>query len=195
MKDKSVIKDLELIKRLNKGDKSAFEYLYDRYHQPLYLHAYSKLRDRELARDVVHDLFSVLWEKRENIRINTQLSSYLYTSVRNRVIDHIVKEQSKRQYLLSLNEYLEAKHSITDHLVREKMLSEQIENVVANLPPRLKQVFEMSRKQFLSHREISQRLNLSEQSVKSYMKDALRVLRARFSLIPWLAILAWTKIF
>lgn len=172
--------EADLLKRLQAGEESVFEVLYDQYFSALYVHAYNKLRDREVAKDIVQDLFVTLWEKRASIPINKSISSYLYISVRNRTLDYIAKERSKEKYLDTLVDFIEAKHSFTDHRVREKMLEEQIESVLDSLPPRLKEVFQLSRKQHLTHRQISEKLNLSEQSVRSYVKDALKVFRTKF---------------
>ncbi|MBD1422745.1 RNA polymerase sigma factor [Sphingobacterium chuzhouense] len=182
-----------LLHELQKGDESAFRQIYNQYYGVLYLHAYNKLRDRETAKDIVHDLFAGIWQKRESLTITGKLSSYLYASVRNRILDYISKEQSKANYLESLTQRMESQYEATDHRVREKMLEEQIENVLLQLPPRIREIFELSRKQYLSHKEISQRLNLSEQSVRSYIKDALRALRMKLGSFPWILFLIYCK--
>lgn len=178
-----------LLRELQKGDECAFRQIYNQYYGVLYLHAYNKLRDRETAKDIVHDLFAGIWQKRESLTITGKLSSYLYASVRNRILDYISKEQSKANYLESLTRQMENQYEATDYHVREKMLQEQVENTLMQLPPRVREIFEMSRKQYLSHREISQKLNLSEHSVRSYIKDALRVLRMKFGAFPWILFL------
>lgn len=190
-----VCEEETLLKALRKGNTLAFQQLYNQYHGTLYLHAYNKLRDREAAKDIVHDLFTGIWQKRESLTITGKFSSYLYASVRNRIIDYISKEQSKSSYLASLAQQLESQYEATDHRIREKMLQEQVENVLAKLPPRVREVFELSRKQYLSHKEISEKLNLSEQSVRSYIKDALRILRMKFGAFPWILFVLYCKFF
>lgn len=192
---KSGMDEADLLKRLQVGEENIFEALYDQYFSALYLHAYNKLRDREVAKDIVHDLFVSLWEKRASIPINKSISSYLYVSIRNRTLDYLAKEKSKEKYLDSLIDFMEASPSATDHRVRKKMLEEQIDQVLDNLPPRLKEVFQLSRKHHLTHREISEKLNLSEQSVRSYVKDALKVFRTRFGSFLWTLLCVYFKIF
>ncbi len=189
------IEEKVLLQELQKGNTLVFQQLYNQYYSTLYLHAYNKLRDREAAKDVVHDLFAGLWQKRESLTITGKLSSYLYAGVRNRIIDYISKEQSKANYLASLAQRMENQYEATDHWIREKMLQEQIENVLTQLPPRVREIFELSRKQYLSHKEISQKLNLSEQSVRSYIKDALRTLRMKFGAFPWVLFILYCKYF
>jgi len=181
-----VSEEKALLHALQKGDTLAFQRIYTRYYSLLYLHAYNKLGDENAAQDIVHDLFANIWQRRESLTITGKLSSYLYTSIRNRVVDYISKEQSKASYLASLTQQMESQYEATDYRVREKMLEEQIENALVKLPPRIREIFELSRKQYLSHKEISQKLNLSEQSVRSYIKDALRVLRVKLNAFPWI---------
>lgn len=195
MDTKPIIDEKESLQKLRDGDKTAFEFIYTKYYGSLYLHAYHKLRDREIAKDIVHDMFAGIWQRKETLEITSSLANYLYTSIRNRVIDHISKEKSKANYMESLSGFPERGAEATDHLLREKMLKAQIENAVNNLSPRLKEVFELSRKQHLSHKEISEKLNLSEQSVRSYIKDALRILRMKLSTLIWISVLVYFKLF
>lgn len=191
----AITREEDLLQMLRHGSKIAFEFLYNKYYGVMYLHAYNKLRDRETAKDIVQDIFAGIWQKKEDLDIKAGLSSYLYASIRNKVIDYISKEKSKINYLDSLADYQERDYSTTDHLLREKMLQQQIENVLEQLPPRLREVFELSRKQHLSHKEISKKLNLSEQSVRTYIKDVLRILRMRFGAIPWILFVLYHKLF
>ena len=181
------IEDKELLNRIRSGDTIAFGILYTRYNGVLYLHAYNRLRDRDTAKDIVQDFFTALWAKRDKFFINQGLSSYLYTSIRNRVIDYIAHQDIRYKYIRSFANYQIPQQSSTDHLIREKQLTALIEEEIARLPPQLKLVFELSRKANLSHKEIAQQLDLSDQTVRSYIKDALRILRLRLGIIAFVA--------
>jgi RNA polymerase sigma factor (sigma-70 family) len=109
----------ELLQQLAVGDKLAFTNLYERFYSQLYLHTYNKLRDRETAKDLIHDLFANLWAKRATLQINEGLSSYLYKSVRNRIIDYVSHQNVSSNYIQSFGQYLETPMGTTDHLVRE----------------------------------------------------------------------------
>lgn len=183
----------ETLLKMQAGDAEAFKILYLRYYQRLYLHAYNKLRDREVAKDIIHDLFASIWEKRKDLHITSGLSSYLYNAVRNRVIDHISKQQYNSVYIQSLSTFLEQPEGSTDHLIREQQLKELIELEIAKLSPQVKRVFELSRKEHLSHKEIASRLDLSEQTVRDYVKSALRILRMRLGIILLVAISNWLR--
>ncbi len=187
------INDLFLLQKLKDGDNIAFQELYNKYYGILYLHVYQKLKDREVAKDIVHDLFISIWQKRADLSINGQVSSYMYVAIRNRVIDYIYKEKSKLKYLESLTEPSQQISSETDYLLREKLLAEQIESVLDRLSPRVKEVFELSRKEYLSHKEIANKLNISEHSVRGYIKLALRLLKMKFGSILYLMLIFFCK--
>lgn len=91
----------------------------------------------------------------------------------------MLKSSKADEYQNSFQQFLTHFHVETDHLVREKMLLEQIEQEVASLPKRMRTVFEPSRKDGLSHKEIAEQLNISEQSARSHVKGALKTLRLR----------------
>ncbi|NGM60438.1 RNA polymerase sigma-70 factor [Sphingobacterium sp. SGG-5] len=169
----------DLLQKLRKGDRLAFEIIYHRYKGLLYVHASKHLKDQEEAKDIIHDIFSALWQNRESFYIEENLTSYLYQSVRNRVINHQLKGRRADEYIHSFEGFLAHAQVGTDHLVREKMLRELIEGEIASLPAKMRTVFELSRKEGLSHKEIAEQLHISEQSVRSHVKGALKILRLR----------------
>lgn len=122
--------DNHLLAELRKGSGQAFDSLYRRYYGLLYIHAVQKIEDREVAKDIVQDVFSVIWHRRESLEIHTKFSSYLYRSVRNRVLDYISKLKTEEKFLNSLTSFLERSVESTDSNLREKMLEEEIENAL-----------------------------------------------------------------
>ncbi|MNX69237.1 RNA polymerase sigma factor [compost metagenome] len=88
------------------------------------------------------------------------------------------KKVSQR-YLESFQTYLDTEQNATDYLVRHNELSSLIEKEIAGLPHKMREVFELSRKTNLSRKEIAAELNLSEQTVKSHMHHALKILKAK----------------
>jgi RNA polymerase sigma-70 factor (family 1) len=176
--------DNELIQLLKVGNHAAYTEIYHRYFYLLYVHAYKKLRDEDQAKDIIQDIFATLWFKRE-LDLNTgNLAGYLFTAVRNRIFDLFAHEQVKSKYISSLNDYLETHiHAPTDHLIRENELKAYIEKAVQALPPKMKRIFEMSRKENLSHKEIAAKLGTSENNVSTQITAALRVLRSKLGVI------------
>lgn len=174
--------DLELISRLKTGDHAAYTEIFERYSSVLYGHAYKKLRNKEEAQDIVQEVFTVLWARREDLAIGSNVIGYLYTAVRNKIYNLIYHKQVESEYIVSLKEYINIEYSMTDYVIREKQLQEIIDKEVAELPPRIRQAFELSRNKYLSHKEIAEELDISPETVTEYIKKALKILKPRIGL-------------
>lgn len=183
MLDYNQLSDQELVILLNKGDHLAYAQIYDRYKFILQAHAVNKLRDREEAKDVIQEVFTYLWSKREIIQLSGNLSGYLYGAVRNAILNKIAHQQVRGKYLDSLKAFSGQQNIVTDHRIREKQLREHIEKEVGQLPPKMRAVFELSRKQYLSHSEIAWKLEISEQTVSKQITNALRILRVKLGVL------------
>lgn len=195
MKALDATDEKDLLLRLRDGDEQAFTGIYNTYYSTLYIHAYNRLRNRETAQDIVHDLFSYLWNKRNQLNITEGLSSYLYTAIRNRIIDHISRLNTNSRYLQSLGDQLALNNETPESTLEHRELATLIEKEIASLSPQLRVVFELSRNEHLSHKEIAERLNLSEQTVRGYIKNALRTLRIKFGTYFFLTLYLIQKIF
>jgi RNA polymerase sigma-70 factor (family 1) len=179
----SSFSDAELAAFFKEGNRHAFAEIFERYNDVLFAHAYNKLRNKEEARDIVQDVFVRFWNKREQIELKSNLSGYLYVMVRNSIFSLISHKNVVTYYATSFNQFKYEAEAITDHLVREKQLAAIIAAEIAALPPRMREVFELSRKENLSNRQIAERLGLSEFTVADQIKKALRVLRLRIGLV------------
>lgn len=182
----TTLSDTDLVAYLKDGDQAAFTEIYNRYKGLLYIHAYQKLRNQSEADDVVHELFAVLWTKRNDLVLKTHLSGYLYQSVRNRIIDLISHKKVASEYMVSLQHFIDHSEAETDHLLRENELAARIEKAITALPPKMRTVFELSRKANLSHKEIATKLELSEMTVKKHVNNALKILRGKFGILVYL---------
>ncbi len=183
------LSDHELVVLLKTGDEAAFTEIYNRYKGILYQHAYKRLHNQEEVDDIIHDLFTTLWIKRESLVFKTNLSGYLYTAVRNRIFDYISHQQIESAYITDLERFIEQGIAITDHRVRLNMLRQVIENEIACLPDKMREIFELSRKSQLSNKEIAKKLNISEKTVKNQVNNALKILRVRLGVLIYLCLL------
>ena len=177
---------MELVDLLKAGNQHAFAEIYERYFGVLYLHAFNRLGDKDEAKDLVQELFTYLWSKRNTLEPKTNFSNYLYTWVRNKVLNDIAHKTVEQKYRSVLAIEISAGEALTDHRVRERQLAAIIEQEVQSLPPKMREVFELSRKHNLTYKEIAGQLNLSEQSVRSHVKNALKILRAKLGLVLFL---------
>jgi RNA polymerase sigma-70 factor (family 1) len=184
----NLLPENELVSRLRSGDKAAYTEIYNRYKWLLHTHAYKKLGDREAANDVVQELFANLWTKREAVQLNSTLAGYLYTAIRNKILNIIEHQQVASKYVDSMMEFASGHIAVTDHLIREKQMTAIIEKEIAALPAKMRAVFELSRKSHYTHKEIADQLNISEQTVTKQIKNALKILKRKLPLVMYITL-------
>jgi RNA polymerase sigma-70 factor (family 1) len=187
----SKLTDEQLTILLKKGDQQAFTEIYNRYAESLAGFAASKLYDLDDAKDILHDLFVKFWENREQLYIISNLQSYLFSIIRHRIIDKIRKNITREEYA-SIAQSLTAvyPHSIDKH-VEAKELEQTIGKLLNQLPPRVKEIYKLSREQGLSNHEIAEKLNLSEQTIKNQLSTALKHLRKSLTVLCIFASVFW----
>jgi RNA polymerase sigma-70 factor (family 1) len=174
--------DNVLIALVKSGDIDAFTEIHNRYYVKLYSHAYKRLPDREEVKDILQELFVSVWNNRETIELKVALPAYLYTAVRNRILNAYKHEKVKTDYLAAFQNFLD-NHTepVADEQLRLKELTTMIEAEVSEFPPQMRRVFEMSRNEALSHQEIADELNISTLTVRKHVQNSLKILRAKLS--------------
>lgn len=177
----SKLSDAELLMLLKSDNHLAFEEIYKRYWALLYRNARRIIGDDE-ATDLVQDIFTTLWEKAPGFAQNNTLSAYLYSAVRNKIINLINRNKLKTSYSKSLAIFYEKGEFVTDQLVREHELANCIEKEIALLPEKMRVVFELSRKQNLSYKQIAEKVSIAEGTVKKQIYNAIKILRTKFDI-------------
>ncbi|MBX2923269.1 MAG: RNA polymerase sigma-70 factor [Chitinophagaceae bacterium] len=167
----------ELLEQLKAGDRLAFTTIYETFAPSLIGFAASKVSSLEEARDIIHDLFTHLWEQREKINITASLKSFLFTAVRYRVIDHIRKSATRKEYAGMLQQLNNRMIIDAESEMVSKNMYQALEHAVEDLPSRTKQIYRLSRYRHLAVKEIACELGLSEQTVKNQLSTALNHLR------------------
>lgn len=179
------IQEHNLLPRIQAGDREAFALVYELYFDLLFIHGMGILNEEEQVRDVVQEVFVQLWNRREVLDIQVSLSAYLYAATRYGLLKAIRRTQTYRQYLDHLQTVqLAGEGGLSDRAddrVREMELAQAIERHIADLPEKMRRVFELSRMQGLSHREIAELLQISEHTVKRQVSNALAILREKLS--------------
>jgi RNA polymerase sigma-70 factor (family 1) len=181
------LSDSELFDRLKQDDHSAYTEIYKRYNLVLLGHAYNQTRNREEAKDIVHEVFTLLWGKREHMLLAGNLSGFLYTSVRNMILNHIARSGVREKYMDSLIDYSNQLEENTDHLIRERQLKAMIEREIAALPKKMREIFEMSRNEHLSHKEIAEKLGLSDKTIDRQISNAIKILSSKLGVLMYFA--------
>lgn len=167
--------DAELIEQLRAGNDQAFDCLYMRYRDVLVSAAIQRLRDKDLARELVQELMTDVWARRHALQINGSVAAYLHTALRYRILEHIRKLQVKEKLI---DEMLAISQQY-DHLNPEDQESDllKMHHFIAALPDRCREVLQLNRFENLSIAAISERLNISENTTKYHLSYAMKLLR------------------
>lgn len=166
-----------LILRLIEGDEDAFCELYATYKKRLIYFAMRFLKSREYAEDVFQDAFTVVWQSRRFINPDASFSSYLYTIMRNRILNQLRNAANEEKLKESI---LSQALDYTEDTKREVMLNDLkslISHALQQLTPRQREIFEMSREAQLSHKEIADKLGISINTVQEHISTSLKLIR------------------
>jgi RNA polymerase sigma-70 factor (ECF subfamily) len=148
------------------------EGIFHQFYSPLCNYAVKMVHDEHAAEDIVQTLFIQLFEK-NNLNTVDNIEGYLLRSIRFKCIDHIRK--MKRLVSLPINEITE--DSVIQHEITEEEIEPLFHYYAAKLPPRIREVFLLSRVSKLSYKEIAEELNVSQKTVENQMGSALKKLR------------------
>lgn len=170
-------------------DQQVFEELFKKFFPPLMAFSRRILSDEDDAREVVHQVFINLWEKRYDIDLSKSLKSYLFTSVNNRSLN-VIRDRKK----FSSEEIPEEVGQWDVSAQIEALeLEDRIRAVIDDLPERCREIFQMNRFEGSTYSEIAKQLNISVKTVENQMSKALRILREQ--LAEYLTILLWLIMF
>lgn len=175
--------DEELIHLLNRDEAEALKGIYRKYWESLLDYSFSFIRDEAESKDIVQEVFVRLVVKDHLKGIQSNLKSYLYLSVKRDCIRYLRNKFSSVALNDSFHQFLSSTHN--EHTAQPIMLKEleySYEKELTKLSPRLRQVFELSRTQGLSSREISLQLGLSDQTVRNQLSQVIRILKRKLQL-------------
>jgi RNA polymerase sigma-70 factor (ECF subfamily) len=173
--------DDELLILLSKGDEDAFTALYERYHKLLYTLAFKYLKSAFAAEDAVQNTFLKLWEMHKLLAIHVNLRNYLYTILKNHVLNEIRNNNTaiEKNYELAQSSP-ESENEFSDPL-EEKDMMEHFYQSIDQLPEQKKQVCLLKLQGDLSNQDIADRMNISVPTVKTHYAQAIKILKAHFN--------------
>jgi RNA polymerase sigma-70 factor (ECF subfamily) len=165
------------------GDYYAFRELFTHHYRSLCNYAMRVVVTREIAEEVVSDVFVKLWKNRDQIEVHTSFQAYIYRAVRNQALDYL-KLKVHRQYERESLESVQWNMSHADHFSPADELSfnefyAHVEGCIKDLPRQCQLIFRLSREDGLRYRDIADKLKISVKTVETQMSRALKVLRER----------------
>jgi RNA polymerase sigma-70 factor (family 1) len=185
LKDRVLDSDAELLCRMADDDQEAFTSVYRRHWEPLFITTVRVIGNKEDAEDIIQEIFTSLWNRRKVLNLTGPLAGYLQASVKYKAINYIERNITRRHYLAALNEAVKAGVPASPEvLLQVKEVQQLIQTVIENMPPKMREVFELSRSHYLSHKEIAARLGISEETVKKHIQHALQLFRSAMGKAP-----------
>jgi RNA polymerase sigma-70 factor, ECF subfamily len=171
------LKDHLLIEALRNRDKVAFDYIFNYYYSALCAFSMQYVNDHDAVEDLVQDLFVSLWKEAPKLQIQTSLKAYLFTSVKNRCFDFRKHKKVTEKYQTYFLFSSEGFDNSADHNLSESELRQTIQKSLEKLSPRCREIFELSRLNNLSNKDISEKLEISKRTVELQISNALKIFR------------------
>jgi RNA polymerase sigma-70 factor (family 1) len=185
LEDTVLDSDEDLLHRMADDDQAAFTCLYRRHWEALFISTVRVIGNREDAEDIIQEVFASLWNRRKVLTLTGQLAGYLQVSVKYKAINYIDRNITRRHYLETLSRVADAGTAASPEvLLRVKEVQQLIQTVIGNMPPKMREVFQLSRREHLSHKEIAIRLGISEETVKKHIQHAMQLLRSALGKAP-----------
>lgn len=171
--------DRGLLLQAAAGSADAFKTIYDKYWPDLFQAAFKRTRNADDARDLVQELFIALWDNAERLARVPELAPYLFTALRNRVFNYFEKKSVRLNYLLQQPfKPVESEEAVFSG-IRSREIKACVEEAIAAMPQRMKEIYLLSREQQLTIGEIAGLLGIAPQTVKNQLHTALGRIRAQ----------------
>lgn len=176
------MEEKELILLLKQGSKEAFTTLYKQYWKQVYNFSRLYLTNQSAAEEVVQEVFIKIWETREFIREEDHFKGLLFIITRNLVFNQHRKSLNEDFYKVTVLAAMEETYDVEEE-IDAKNLREYIDMLIIELPPRRREIFNLSRKEHKSYKEIAIQLNISEKTVEHQISEALKYLRKNITML------------
>lgn len=177
--------DKTLLDGLRSGDENAYKSIFQAWYEPLCAFAIGLVRDSFQAENIVDDAFFHLWEIRGGLEIHSSLKSYLFASVRNRCLNYLASSVRRKYADMTDEEYdmvLNSLSAISKDDIYGRLFEDELRECLmkelGGMSSQCREVFVKSRFEGLTYNEIAQQMNISVNTVKYHLKNALSVLRS-----------------
>ena len=173
----NTLSEKELVGLLQQGHEGALRVLYDIHIKKLHYFILRTAKVRELAEDVVQDVFVKIWENRSQLDPDQSFRSFLYTVARNHLLNLLKRLQHESGILDEIRRHASASENTTELQVDYSESNVLLVEAISRLPQQCKEIFVRCKMQGLSYRQVASELNITEGTVNSQMVKALRSIR------------------
>ncbi|MCH5685594.1 sigma-70 family RNA polymerase sigma factor [Niabella sp. W65] len=185
MTNPKLINEYELLHQLREGSSLAFNELYNCYKKRLAANLLKLLRDEELAKDALQDLFIKVWNNRTSINADLSFKAYLFRMAENLVVDYYRKASRNKdlqQKMLQV-EFDNVYNNVDDHLFSgEKVVL--VQQIINKLPEQQRKAYTLHKLEGLSHKEISELMELSTDTINKYIYLAHKFVKEQIVASP-----------
>lgn len=157
--------------------QDTFDQIYLKYYSRMYRFAKQYVLFDEDAENIVQDVFLLLWEKREVLQIETSISSYLFSLVKNRSLNYLRHKTIADEYKQELEAKLSSLEMLNDSFSTDEDIENILTSAIEKLPERCREIFLKSRMEGKKYREIAEEMKLSVNTIENQMAIALKKLR------------------
>lgn len=175
--------DDALVLAIQQGDHAAFRVCFKQHWEELYIVALNRILNPDTAKDMVQEVFLSLWERHNTLNISGSLKAYLLTAVKFKVIDYYRKGVTLEKHRVELARLMQTSESeSSEENERERLLR----NAIGSLPEKMRHVFEKNHFDQKTVSEISNDLNISQQTVRNHLSSAMKILREQLVIVSTL---------
>lgn len=167
--------DALLLQQIEQGSKQAFNLLYEKHWGSAYSEAYKRLKDADQAKDVVQEIFTHIWLKKESLHINN-LPAYLNIAIRNKVFKVVEKQKNFHPFLDILEDMPSTYLKADDNLLWKEFLI-SYEALLNSLPPKRQIIFRLHYQNDLPTKDIASQLGVSRKTVQNQLLKAIEKLK------------------
>ena len=169
----------ETLQSLNRGNKNAYQIVFEKYFNALCAFCYKYLNDQSETEDIVQEVFISFWEHKKDFDHLNAIKAFLYTSARNKCLNHLKHRLVKQKHESALIYELESEQFFTNHVIEEEAFN-QLYSEIKALPESSQKIMLLALKG-LKNREIAEKLVISENTVKTQKKIAYAKLKHKLS--------------
>lgn len=167
--------DTLLLQQVEAGSKIAFNVLFEKYWEKAFSDAYKRIKDSDAAKDIVQEIFTHIWIKRETLHIEN-LPAYLNTAIRNKVIKIVTKQKLIHPFF-DILENIPEKNSQADAQLLWKEFFKSYESLLGSLPPKRQMIFRLRYQEDLPTKEISLQMGITRKTVQNQLGKAIETLK------------------
>lgn len=173
--------DSTVISLLKQGNQKVFEMVFKSHFKNLHAYAYTFLKDDGQAEEVVQNVFCRIWEKRDLLKTDGSIKSYLYRAVHNESLNYLKHQKVKASFQVY---YAGEMDQVQDHSSKAMLadeLEKHISQAMSELPQQCRTIFQLSRFEQLKYQQIADQMGLSIKTIENQMGKALKLMRTKLA--------------